>query len=181
MFLSIFILLYTYDTFSPGCRPNLILPADFISVVEEIGLINSLNEYVLREVFEKIASDWLGPPISVNISAKQFENNYHFLEHIEELTSRFNVLSKNIELEITESALMEGIQHNIAILAALHKMGFGFAIDDFGTGYSSFSYLPRIPADKVKIDRSFIQNLPENKENALIVKSIINPHIPHQV
>ncbi len=152
---------------------GLLLPVNFIQLANETDLIDSINDHMLRAVFAIVNSDWSGPPVSVNISAQAFMNKYHFLEYIEELTEKYHVLPKNIEFEITESLLMENVQHNIAILFALKKLGFSFSIDDFGTGYSSFNYLSRIPADKIKIDMSFIKGLPLNRENAMIVKSII--------
>src|ERR1700721_1148694 len=107
-------------------------------------------------VFQQIPSDWSGPPISVNISPQQFKNKYHLVEFLEALVVEYKIKPSCIELEITESFLMENTQHNIAILGALHNMGFQFAIDDFGTGFSSFDYLYRVPAHKIKIAKSFI-------------------------
>jgi EAL domain-containing protein (putative c-di-GMP-specific phosphodiesterase class I) len=85
----------------------------------------------------------------------------------------FSVNAKHIELEITESMVLNDTQHNIAVLGALHQLGFKIALDDFGTGFSSFSYLYRMPVDKVKIDRVFIHGLPDNQANFEIVKSMI--------
>jgi diguanylate cyclase (GGDEF)-like protein len=153
---------------------GLISPFDFLPFAEENDLIISVNEHVLYMVFKMVGGDWSGPTISVNISAKQFGNNFHFVEYIEDLIREFKVNPKNIEFEITEGFLMRDVQHNLAILASLNKLGFNFSIDDFGTGFSSFNYLHRMLAAKIKIDMSFIQGLPTNNTNALIVKSIIS-------
>lgn len=152
---------------------GLILPTDFITDVEEAGLIIPLNELVLRMVFQQVKSDWSGPPISVNISAQQFKDKHYLVKYLESLIDEFSVDPKHIELEIVESLLMEDIQHNIDDLAMLRHLGFRLAIDDFGTGFSSLNYLYRLPADKIKIDRSFIAGLPRNQMHAIIVKSMI--------
>lgn len=152
---------------------GLISPNDFIGDAEQIDLIIPFNEHIMRMVFQLIKSDWVGPPIAINISAQQFKNKYHLVEYLESLTSEFNVNPKHIHLEITESMVMDDSKHCIAVLGALNHLGFQLAIDDFGTGFSSFNYLYRIPADKVKIDRSFITGLPTNKASAVIVKSMI--------
>lgn len=153
---------------------GLISPDDFIACAAETGLITALNEHIIRIVFQQLKSNWTGPPVSINISAQQFKNKFFLVEYLESLIKEFGVNPKNIELEITEDMLMEDTQHSLAVLGALYHIGFRFAIDDFGTGFSSFNYLYRIPADKIKIDRSFISGLPENKANAVIVKSMIS-------
>lgn len=152
---------------------GLIFPKDFIHCAEESGLIIALNEHIMRMVFQQIKADWQGPPISINISTQQFNEKYLLAEYLESLLNEFGVKSKDIELEITESMIMNGAHHNIAVLAALHQLGFKIVLDDFGTGFSSFSYLYRIPVDKVKIDTAFIHGLPDNQVNFEIVKSMI--------
>ncbi len=152
---------------------GIVSPSEFISYAEQAGLIVTLNEQIMRMVFQQINSSWTGPPISVNISAKQFKDKYHLVEYLEALMSEFQVNPKHIELEVTESLAMEDSKHNISVLSAINQLGFQVAIDDFGTGFSSFSYLYRLPAHKVKIDKSFITGLPGDHANAEIVKSII--------
>lgn len=152
---------------------GLIYPIDFIQCAEEAGLIISLNEQIMRMVFQQMSSNWQGPPISINISAQQFIDKYRLVNYLESLMKEFDVNPKNIELEITESMVMTDTQHNIAILGTLRQLRFKIALDDFGTGFSSFSYLHRIPVDKVKIDRAFIHGLPDNQVNFEIVKSMI--------
>ena len=101
---------------------GIIFPEDFISYAEQAGLTVALNEHILRMVFQQVKSGWTGPPISVNISANQFKEKYHFVEYIESLMKEFSVEPKHIEFEITESFLMEDTQHNIAVLAALNEL-----------------------------------------------------------
>lgn len=152
---------------------GIVSPGEFIGYAEQAGLIVSLNEQIMRMVFQQINSDWKGPTISVNISAKQFKDKYHLVEYLESLMNEYGVNPKYIELEVTESIIMEDTQHNISLLSAINHLGFKIAIDDFGTGFSSFNYLYRLPAHKIKIDKSFITGLPGNKANAEIVKSMI--------
>lgn len=152
---------------------GLVPPNDFIQNAEETGLIVALNEHIMRMVFQQIKSDWQGPPISINISAQQCNDKYQLAEYLESLMEEFAVNAKHVELEITESMVLNNTQHNIAVLGALRQLGFKIAIDDFGIGFSSFCYLYRMPVDKVKIDRAFIQGLPDNQANFEIVKSMI--------
>lgn len=152
---------------------GLVSPATFITYAEQADLIIPLNELVMRMVFQTMKENWSGPPISINISAQQFNDGYHLVEYLQSLVKEFSVNPKDIELEITESVIMEDVKHNIAIMETLHHLGFQFAIDDFGTGFSSFNYLHRVAANKVKIDISFIKGLPQNQDNVIIVKSMI--------
>ena len=107
----------------------------------------------------------LGIPVSINISAQQFENGFHLVEYLESLIKEYSVTPKQIELEITENMLTKDTEHNIAVLTAIHELGFQIAIDDFGTGFSSFNYLKRLPVHKIKIDKSFITGLPDDLPN----------------
>lgn len=152
---------------------GLLSPAVFIKYAEQMGLIVSLNEHIIRLVFQQIKWGFPKLPVAINISAQQFKDKYRLVEYLESLIEEFRVDPQWIELEITENMLMDNLHHTIAVLGALKDLGFQFAIDDFGTGFSSFNYLNRIPAHKIKIDRSFIDGLPENKANAEIVKSMI--------
>lgn len=153
---------------------GIISPATFIPVAEQTGLIISLNEHIMRMVFQYIRSDWSGLPISVNISAQQFNNGFHLVDFLKSLKEEFAVNPEHIELEITEGLIMDDIEHNLEILKILHSLGFRISIDDFGTGFSSFSYLHHIPAHKIKIDIAFIRGVPKNKTNVAIVKSMIS-------
>lgn len=153
---------------------GLISPGKFIHVAEQTGLIVALNEHIIRMVFQQIKSDWSGPPISINISAQQFNDGFHLIEFLKSLKEEFAINPECIELEITEGLIMNDTQHNLEVLKGLHNLGFQISIDDFGTGFSSFSYLHLIPVHKIKIDISFIKGLPENKTNVNIVKGMIS-------
>lgn len=152
---------------------GLIYPGEFISFAEKNNLIVALNEYVMRMVFDQIHLIKLDIPLSINISAQQFKDGFHFVDYVELLMKEFNISAQQIELEITENMLIEDTEHNLAVLKALSELGFQIAIDDFGTGFSSFNYLNRLPVQKIKIDKSFISGLPTNLANVKIVKAVI--------
>ena len=148
-------------------------PDEFISFAEKTGLIVSLNEHLMRTVFQEIHANSSTLPISINISAQQFQDGFQLVNYLESLMKEFNVSAEQIELEITENTLLKDTEHNIAVLTALHGLGFKIAIDDFGTGFSSLSYIKRLQTHKIKIDKSFITGLPQNTDNANIVRAII--------
>jgi EAL domain-containing protein (putative c-di-GMP-specific phosphodiesterase class I) len=152
---------------------GLIPPNEFISLAEKSDLIVSLNEHIMRLVFQQIGSDWQGPPISINISARQFQNGFRLVEYIEIIMKEFAINPKYIELEITENMLLKNTEHNLAVLSAINNLGFEIAIDDFGSGFSSFGYVTRLPVHKIKIDKTFITGLPDNVNNCKIVAAII--------
>lgn len=153
---------------------GLIPPNAFISFAEKIGLIVSLNEQIIRMVFQQLSLNRSGPPVSINISVKQLQNGFHIVDYLESLMKEFTIDSNKIELEITENMLLENSEHNIAVLIALRQLGFQISIDDFGSGFSSFGYLNRLPVNKIKIDRVFIAGLPKTLANAKIVRAIIS-------
>lgn len=153
-------------------------PSEFIPIAEESGLILRLGDWVLRSSFESLAS-WQaeGLPLSfrslsVNISPKQLLQT-SFVHNIESHLQRTGADANLIEIEITETILLE---HKELVINKLHKLcelGFNIAIDDFGTGYSSFSYLSCLPVSILKIDQSFIKNLIEDDKQQIIVVAII--------
>ncbi|HXN05860.1 MAG TPA: EAL domain-containing protein [Nitrospiria bacterium] len=151
-------------------------PMDFIPVAEETGLIVSIGEWVLRTaIAQNIAWQDLGIPpirIAVNLSARQFQQQ-NLLEMIRQILSETKLDPHLLEFELTESILMQNEKETTDLLNALHDTGLRLSIDDFGTGYSSLSYLQRFPINALKIDKSFITDIPENKGNAAIVRSII--------
>ena len=142
-------------------RPNvgLVLPATFIAIAEERGLIVPIGDWVLEEACCQAAqwqkSSVLSVPIAVNVSAVQFGHR-HFVEHLFDTIGRHNLQPSRLDLEITERVVIRDPERTAEKLRALHAKGFHLSIDDFGTGYSSLSYLRRFPFDKIKIDRSFI-------------------------
>lgn len=156
---------------------GLLTPADFILAAEDTGLIVSLGHWCLEAVCKQIQS-WRGqgyevPPIAVNVSAQQFHRP-HFLPDLERLLHRYSVEPALIELELTEGMLMQDTAVAQKTLAGLHKIGVRLAIDDFGTGYSSLNYLARFPLDVLKIDRSFVTELPTDTSMIQITKAIIS-------
>ncbi|NEX17988.1 MAG: sensor domain-containing diguanylate cyclase [Halochromatium sp.] len=152
-------------------------PGNFIPVAEETGLILALGEWVLREACRQTAH-WQRqglPPvvIAVNLSALQFRQSQ--LPEIVRCALHDNALAAQwLELELTESVIMQDAESAIASLRFLKEIGATLAIDDFGTGYSSLSYLKRFALDKLKIDLSFIQDLPQDRDDAKIVTAIIS-------
>ncbi len=153
-----------------------ISPTEFIEIAEEEGLISELGEWVLKTVCSQLL-EWKSEmnsefSVSVNISPAQLLDEqamHRMLEYI----SCSPISSKLIELELTESTLLENFESDLNIINQFIKMGCGLAIDDFGTGYSSLSYLGSLPAQTLKIDKSFILPIDENNQYTAIVRGII--------
>ena len=150
---------------------GMIPPADFIPLAEESGLINQIGEWVLR----KACSDALHwPPhikVSVNLSAVQFRKIGPIDSFCQTLRES-GLQPERLELEITESVLLQGNADNVETLHRLRLMGISIVLDDFGTGYSSLSYLRMFPFDKIKIDRSFVHELANSADCAAIVSAV---------
>jgi EAL domain-containing protein (putative c-di-GMP-specific phosphodiesterase class I)/CheY-like chemotaxis protein len=159
-------------------RPGhgLVLPAEFIPVLEETGLIVRVGSWVIATVCRQIAEWAKGPvgaiQISANVSGRQFVEGDLEGDVVAALLDN-GIAPHLLELELTESSLMANTQRTIAILASLRARGVRIAIDDFGTGYSSLAYLRRFPIDKLKIDIAFIRELTSNPDDAAIVVAII--------
>jgi diguanylate cyclase (GGDEF)-like protein/PAS domain S-box-containing protein len=151
-------------------------PDEFIPIAESSGLIHELGQMVLETACRQ-ASSWEesfgGVRVAVNISGRQFSHP-DFLNTVAQVIARTGVLPSSLELELTESVIMEKAEKNIDSLMALKKMGVQLAIDDFGTGYSSLSYLKHFPIDVIKIDRSFIAEVETNNDDAAITDAIIS-------
>ncbi|MBT5403217.1 MAG: EAL domain-containing protein, partial [Crocinitomicaceae bacterium] len=151
-------------------------PDAFISLAEETGMIATIGYWVLKTACLQNMI-WRDKGVfkitmAVNLSADQFRQ-IDLYNNIKIILEETNMLPKYLELEITESITIENFKKTIEALENLKKLGVVIAIDDFGTGYSSLSYLQQFPIDKVKIDRSFIKNITENKDSVSIVKAII--------
>lgn len=151
-------------------------PGVFIPIAEESGLILEIGEFVLREGCLK-TSQWdkaglLNGRVAINISARQL-SHIDFIDTLDRIISETQCDPKLIELEITESSILNDPEYVSTLLHTLKKRGFFISIDDFGTGYSSLSYLKNLPIDKLKIDQSFIRNITDNTKNQTIVKTII--------
>ena len=160
-------------------RPGkgLVSPGEFIPVAEDTGLIVPLGEWVLKTACRQ-TKEWQDaglPPISisVNISGKQFQED-NFLKKISNIIEDSSLNPKWLELEITENVLMHHAQITAEILHEIKEMGVRLSMDDFGTGYSSFNYLKSFPLDIIKIDKSFIDEIPQNPNDAAIVNAIIS-------
>ena len=155
---------------------GLVMPASFIPLAEETGLILPLGEWVLRTACRQ-TKIWqrAGLPelrIAVNFSARQFRER-DLVRMVAQALADAELEPRYLEIEITESIAMEAAESVVANLNTLRSMGIGIAIDDFGTGYSSLSYLKRYPVTSLKIDRSFITDLPTNPADAGIVRAIV--------
>jgi diguanylate cyclase (GGDEF)-like protein/PAS domain S-box-containing protein len=156
---------------------RLIFPGEFISYAEETKLIIPMGEFVLKKACTflkklqnlKLLSDGI---IAVNISSIQIKNS-DILKTIKECLEYSNLDAKYLEIELTESYIMDDVEESISTLARLKDLGIKLAIDDFGTGYSSLSYLKRFPIDKLKIDKSFVDELPKSTRDAAIAKTVI--------
>ncbi|MFO1206197.1 MAG: EAL domain-containing protein [Burkholderiales bacterium] len=152
-----------------------ISPERFIPVAEETGLIVPIGEWVLRRACMQVRA-WreagIELPIAVNLSACQFRQR-NLAQTIHRILSETGVPPQFIEIEITESDVMENAESAIATLVELKSRGISISIDDFGTGYSSLSYLKRFPLDVLKIDRSFVRDIAVDSDDAAIVEAII--------
>jgi EAL domain-containing protein (putative c-di-GMP-specific phosphodiesterase class I) len=150
-------------------------PDEFIGAAEESGLIIPIGEWALREALRQ-AKDWQAPgrPLSmaVNVSANQLSRS-SFVELLRRLILEIGIDPTLIELEVTESVIIEGAGAARAALDEVAALGVGIAIDDFGTGYSGLAYLKRLPIDTVKIDQSFVRDLTIDPDDLAIVTAIV--------
>jgi diguanylate cyclase (GGDEF)-like protein len=156
---------------------GLVLPGLFIPMLEETGLIVDVGRWVVRQAVRDCLR-WraAGAPairVATNIAAPELRRD-DLVEGIREIVADFGPGACGLDLEITESGLMLDIEGNIARLKALRELGVRIAIDDFGTGYSSLSYISRLPADSLKIDRSFVTSMVNNPDDFAVVSSIIS-------
>lgn len=152
-------------------------PAEFIPLAEKLGLIEELGDRIIEQVCKQLqiwlAAGYQPPTISINVSARQLLDPY-FAQRVFKLLVTYQVPASLIELELTESCLIVGDQGDqYQLLKQFEAGGIKISIDDFGTGYSSLSYLRKLPLSTIKIDASFIAELPENYEDAQLVKAII--------
>jgi diguanylate cyclase (GGDEF)-like protein/PAS domain S-box-containing protein len=156
---------------------GMVAPAEFIPLAEECGLIQPIGRWVVEQACERLAA-WARDPltadltIAVNVSAKQFRQE-DFIEQLREAIRRFAAVPSRLKLELTESLLLMDIDDAIATMLALRGLGVTFSLDDFGTGYSSLAYLKRLPLDQIKIDRSFVNDVLTDPNDAAICKAVI--------
>ena len=155
---------------------GLILPSDFIPLAEETNLIIEIGEWVLDKVCEdfRVWQRSVGSPgrVSVNLSLKQLRQ-LNFISRISSIFRAHEVSPTSLELEITETTLMENPERTIKLLDELYGLGLHLAIDDFGTGYSSLSAMQQFPISTLKIDKSFVRDVVTNPDDATIVDTII--------
>jgi diguanylate cyclase (GGDEF)-like protein/PAS domain S-box-containing protein len=155
---------------------ELVPPAQFIAVAEESGLIVPITEWAIDEVCRRLVA-WsesgVRPvPVSINISSRHIQRA-SLIEPVQRALATSGLSAELLELELTETVLMQNIEQALPLLQALKGLGVSISIDDFGTGYSSLSYLKRLPIDTLKIDRSFVRELESSDDNAAIVTAII--------
>ncbi|MDH4125333.1 MAG: EAL domain-containing protein [Gammaproteobacteria bacterium] len=153
-----------------------IAPDDFIPIAEETGLIIPLGQWVLVEACKQVKVWSTSPvgavPVSVNISSRQFREN-GLIRDVLDAVSLAGIQASQLELEITESVMLQDVEKTLLELKVLKEAGVSLSIDDFGTGYSSLSYLKRFPIDTIKIDRSFVQDLHLDTDDAAICAAIL--------
>jgi EAL domain-containing protein (putative c-di-GMP-specific phosphodiesterase class I) len=155
---------------------GLVSPVDFIPLAEETGLIGAIGEFVLRRAASQ-AREWqqqgLGDiRVSVNVSVHQLRQG-NLTTLVRRVLEETGLPAHLLELELTESQLLDNVESVLHTLNQLRELGVKLAIDDFGTGYSSLSYLKRLPVDYLKIDRTFVRDLTEDGEDAAITRAII--------
>jgi diguanylate cyclase (GGDEF)-like protein/PAS domain S-box-containing protein len=156
---------------------GLMLPAEFIAMAEETGLIIPIGWWVLETACTQLKA-WEKEPLtrnlvlSINVSARQFHQP-DFTEQVQAAVEHYDINPSLLKLELTESILLENVDATISTMSVLRKIGVGFSLDDFGTGYSSLQYLKRLPLDQLKIDQSFMRDITTDSNDMTIVSTII--------
>jgi len=157
---------------------GLVAPTEFIALAEETGLIREIGHWVLSAACLQLRR-WADTPrlrhvsIAVNVSAHEFRQP-DFVARVQRALETSGAPPQRLELELTESVVLADVSDTVAKMRALKALGVGFALDDFGTGYSSLAYLTQLPLDQLKIDRTFVRNLPTHTNDAVVVQSIIS-------
>lgn len=158
-------------------RTGLVPPSSFIPLLEETGMIYEVGRWAMRQAIADYlrwrAAGLAAVRIAVNVSPLQLRNR-GFIAEVKQVIGVDAIAPDGLELEITESLIMEDVAHSIASLKAIRAMGVSIAIDDFGTGFSSLSYLAKLPVDTLKIDRSFVNDMTAGPEGLAVVSAIIN-------
>jgi EAL domain-containing protein (putative c-di-GMP-specific phosphodiesterase class I) len=154
----------------------MIPPSIFIPIAEECGLINAIGSWVLKRACQDCMrwQPWLTQPakVSVNLSARQFIKQ-DIQQEVAQALQASQLPAELLELELTESVIMEDVEESTKALHSLRHLGVKLAVDDFGTGYSSMAYLKRFPLSSLKIDRSFIIDIADDSDDAAIVAATI--------
>ncbi len=153
-------------------RQGLISPAQFIPLAEETGLITQIGGWVLEAACRE-AAHWPGTTcVSVNVSARQLQEGA-LLRQVAHALMESDLLPERLEIELTETMLVDASLDTVLALSAIRDLGVGLALDDFGTGFASLSSLKRLPLTAMKLDRSLVRSLPEDGEDAAIVRAMI--------
>lgn len=159
---------------------GLVMPDEMIEIAEESGFIVSIGEWVLREActqFVKWRADRVGVSpierIAINISAVQFRQN-DFVDKVINIVAESGIVPSMLELELTESVIVDKIDTVIEKIKRLRKAGIAISMDDFGTGYSSLAYLKRLPFTTLKIDRTFVRDITIDEDDAALVETILS-------
>ena len=157
---------------------GLLEPQAFITIAEDRGLIQAIGRWVLETACAQLAA-WAGDPVlgqltlSVNVSARELRDP-HFVAQVIDVLDRTGATPARLKLELTESVMLDNVEDSIAKMQAIRARGVGFALDDFGTGYASLTYLRRLPLDQLKIDRSFVRDVPTDTHDAAIARTIVD-------
>ncbi|MCG8039139.1 MAG: EAL domain-containing protein, partial [Candidatus Thiodiazotropha taylori] len=152
---------------------GMIPPGRFIPIAEQSGLIRAIGDWVFDQVCKQLQEWGSGITVSVNVSGTELINT-NYAERLRDKLIEYDVSAHQIQLEFTEHVLVSEEGNNLPILNQLKRMGFHLAVDDFGTGFSSLSYISELPIDVIKLDKSFINRVPEDKRTVAVVKSIIS-------
>jgi EAL domain-containing protein (putative c-di-GMP-specific phosphodiesterase class I) len=150
---------------------GLLAPVEFIPAAEESGQIVQIGEWVLRTALQQASTSFANFRVAVNLSPDQLRDG-KFADTLSEALALSGVKADRLELEITESTLLQNCESTLQVLRQLQNMGIRIVLDDFGTGFSSLSYLRDFPFDKLKIDRSFVRDLPDSEQARVLVKAI---------
>ncbi len=157
-------------------QQGLVPPGSFIPLAEETGMIVEIDRHIMKRAMQQFVS-WqssgLDPGIlSLNLSMVQL-NQSDFIDEIKKMIALTGIATSRLIFEITETQIMRNPEYSILVLKELKKLGVKLAIDDFGTGHSSLSYLKRLPVDKIKVDQSFVRDIPEDKDDMIVTQAII--------
>jgi EAL domain-containing protein (putative c-di-GMP-specific phosphodiesterase class I) len=153
-------------------RRGFVSPADFIPVAEETGLIVEIGEWVLMAACLEAARWPTAVKVAVNVSAAQFRKGEVLFNAVRNALANTGLDPKRLELEVTESAMIDDLTTTLTFLHRLKELGVGVAMDDFGTGYSSLAYLRSFPFDKIKIDQSFVREIGKKSDSMAIVRAV---------
>jgi len=150
---------------------GLVSPADFIPIAEEVGLIIQIGEWVLHAACREAAT-WPKPlKVAVNISATQFSGG-NLVQTVAQALEESGLDSARLELEITESVMIQDLDSALSLLHRIKKLGVSISMDDFGTGYSSLGHMRSFPFDKIKIDQSFVREIGKKAESTAIIRAV---------